>query len=666
MQLLCLEAAREVLAAAGYRVAVRNDGWFELLVLGEADRWVGRGHDEGEAYDDALRQMFPSRLSRALLEKHASRSSAAHAEGGTIRAPAPLAPPPEPAVAREAPLEPVWADRAPVNDAAIVAPAVERLETAEAPASTALPLVATVRPEAPAPPAHIPELRPIVIEIGDRSFRARTTESLDRVEQILQTIETRLGALARMSSERQRLHMMVWICQARAIEEALPEVREVEHATARVARRLTEIGKMFWPGSVRALQLSARPADVRREMHATWAAESKDWHEATILAERLLSDHLAKSADQNLDEDGWADGTARQPPPAEPDVMLAMVENDLRSLLTPPGEVPNARLPELGPTEFEGLLNSARKLRWLRGQVRDDLAWGVAMGRLRRAASAMGDRSPRVREVLDHRTKPSGSWAKAVGERDDAPIVAVGETQATLAAQLPGSAETKEGLLAWLIRAFDVLNTPELVTLLMPYRGVLGSFGEDTLNHSDRRVRRRLRELVRGVATADPSEIARAAAARIPEPPPPESEEQPSDDSLGNPALDTLSARVRAQTTGSRALFVSNRDDPELGAKLEELLGITITWCDGSLRRVQAQCERIARGSYDLVLSATGFQVHGVDSALAKAANAAGVPYVRVNRGRPVACVQAIAREFGLTSGTYPVTPTSKASADSG
>jgi hypothetical protein len=100
-------------------------------------------------------------------------------------------------------------------------------------------------------------------------------------------------------------------------------------------------------------------------------------------------------------------------------------------------------------------------------------------------------------------------------------------------------------------------------------------------------------------------------------------------------------------------LFVSNREDPELGSRLRDLLGIEITWCDGSLRRVQAQCERIKAGSYELVLSATGFQVHGVDSALARAASSADVPYVRVNRGRPVACVQAIAREFGLTTGVY-------------
>jgi hypothetical protein len=118
---------------------------------------------------------------------------------------------------------------------------------------------------------------------------------------------------------------------------------------------------------------------------------------------------------------------------------------------------------------------------------------------------------------------------------------------------------------------------------------------------------------------------------------------------------------VRAQTQGRRALFVSNREDPELGARLEELLGITVTWCDGSLRRVQAQCERISRGSYDIVLSATGFQVHGVDSALARACSSASIAYVRVNRGRPLATMQAIAREFGLVSDEYPI-PTRKAS----
>ncbi len=82
-------------------------------------------------------------------------------------------------------------------------------------------------------------------------------------------------------------------------------------------------------------------------------------------------------------------------------------------------------------------------------------------------------------------------------------------------------------------------------------------------------------------------------------------------------------------------LFASNRADDRLEARLTELLGVRMTGCDGAPRRVQSQCERIAQGSYDLVLSATGFQDHAIDGAMARAASAAGIPYVRVNRGRP-------------------------------
>jgi hypothetical protein len=482
----------------------------------------------------------------------------------------------------------------------------------------------------------------------ERPARVRTLESVESVERLLAGIEERLGQLARMCGERQRLHMMVWICRARAVEEANPGAREVEHAVARVARRLTEIGKMFWPGSVRALQLSARPADVRREMHASWAAEPADWSEATALAERLLDEHLTKSPEAGLDEDGWADSAARTPRPAEPETLFEEVDAELKALLIPSGEVPNGRLGDLGSGDLDQLVTAARKLRWLRGCVRDDLAWGVAMGRLRRAVPNLGERSSRVRDALDHRSKPAAPWAKLLGELPSEPAPAPGESPAELRAALTTAHMTKEGFLAWLIRAFDVINTPDLVALLVPLKGELAAFGEETLNHPDRRIRRRLRELVKRVASADD-----APGSTISTKEPVRDVEETSDEPIAAHALDDLAARVRDRTQGRRALFVSNREDPELGTRLSDMLGIEITWCDGSLRRVQAQCERIKGGSYNLVLSATGFQVHGVDSALARAASTAGVPYVRVNRGRPVACVQAIAREFGLLTDTY-------------
>ena len=317
-------------------------------------------------------------------------------------------------------------------------------------------------------PAAVEAVKAVAVE---KPARLRTAEALEAVEKVLAEIEDRLPHLARMCSERQRLHMLAWICRARAVEEAQPGAREVEHAVARVARRLTEIGKMFWPGSVRALQLSARPADVRREMHASWASEPASWREATVLSERLLSEHLAKSADAGLDEDGWADGAARTPRPADPDGLFEEVDAELKAMLVPPGEVPNARVGELNGAELDQLVAAARKLRWLRGTVRDDVAWGVAMGRLRRSVPSLGDRSGRVRDALDHRTKPSAPWAKLLGEMPSEPVAASGESPDELRAALPAASTTKEGLLTWLIRAFDVLNTPDLVALVLPLKG---------------------------------------------------------------------------------------------------------------------------------------------------------------------------------------------------
>jgi len=387
-------------------------------------------------------------------------------------------------------------------------------------------------------------------------------------------------------------------------------------------------------------------------MHATWATEPGDWRQASVLADRLLQEHLQKSNEAGLDEDGWSDGAARTPPPANPDALLEDVDGELKAMLSTLNEAMGGRFMDVGNAELEVLLSAARKLRWLRGAVRDDVAWGVAMGRLRRTAPLFGERGARVRDALDPRTKPLVPWANVLGADVDEPIPVPNETQAELAAELPAAEETQDGLVAWLVRAFDILNTPDLVALLVPIKDKVAALTEEAEKHGDRRVRRRLKGLLRSVAAA--AEQAEMGTPAEPIVEPSEPEDLPSvDDSMAAHALTALSARVREQTRGCRALFVSNRDDPELGSRLSELLGITITWCDGSLRRVQAQCERIVRGSYDLVLSATGFQVHGVDSALARASSASDIPYVRVNRGRPVACVQAIAREFGLTSGTF-------------
>ncbi|MBK7828617.1 hypothetical protein [Nannocystis sp.] len=90
---------------------------------------------------------------------------------------------------------------------------------------------------------------------------------------------------------------------------------------------------------------------------------------------------------------------------------------------------------------------------------------------------------------------------------------------------------------------------------------------------------------------------------------------------------------------------------PRPQGQLEDQLGLDISWCDGNPRKVQAQCESIARRSYDLVLIATGFQAHTIDGILARAARAGGVPDARVFKGRPLACIRALARSLGMQEG---------------
>jgi hypothetical protein len=216
-----------------------------------------------------------------------------------------------------------------------------------------------------------------------------------------------------------------------------------------------------------------------------------------------------------------------------------------------------------------------------------------------------------------------------------------------LRATLSAASHEPHALLAWLIDAFNVFATPELAAMLVSSKEQVVAAGVIAANHEDRRVRRRLRDLLQRLAERAPN-LDRAANDAHPPPAGPPGHHRDHDEPSPEPALAALAGLVRPLTERRRVLFVSNRHDAGLEKRLVELLRVELTSCDGTLRRVQAQCSRLAHGSYDLVLSATGFQVHGVDGALSRAAGLARVPYVRVNRGRPLTVLQAIAREFGV------------------
>lgn len=103
-----------------------------------------------------------------------------------------------------------------------------------------------------------------------------------------------------------------------------------------------------------------------------------------------------------------------------------------------------------------------------------------------------------------------------------------------------------------------------------------------------------------------------------------------------------LVRRVQLAVRGKAALFVSNRDDPQLERALETELGLELDWCVLNPRRMQAAAQRVRCGRYSLVIVATGFVSHSVDRVLGKAAKSAGVPFVRARRGRLQATAYAI------------------------
>ena len=114
-----------------------------------------------------------------------------------------------------------------------------------------------------------------------------------------------------------------------------------------------------------------------------------------------------------------------------------------------------------------------------------------------------------------------------------------------------------------------------------------------------------------------------------------------------------LLSRVRGSTEGKRSVFVSHRRDPELQAALQETFGFASLECKiVEPRRLQALGEAIEEGTYDLVIAATGFQLGSLDQLLARACRTAGVTYLRVNRGRPLACLRALARDLDARLGS--------------
>jgi len=605
----------ELLREHGYHGLQRQHGWHECLLWRDEERWVGHGVDPSSALAHALAQMFPSVAARALFDAASAERSAA--TGAT-------------------PLEPE--------------PGLAPIHTPPCASPTASPPASPLTPE-PEPRGFEPP------KVGQRLILplpayppAAVAEARETLDDILKEIADARPDFALMAPRHQKVHMLGWICRARGLDEQFVGEHKVTILVRRVAHELTNISKIMWPGSVQALQMSARPDCVVGELGLKSLQMPRTWNDASEFVQQHRDRALV--GDVPLDDYGWADDL-RRPPPEDPRALLREAQLAVEALGGPVQEPPPRHLTvapeELSAETIEQLVKHVQHLRAIRIATLQPELWGCIMGRMRWLGGRIGDRAHLLKKWLDPEFRPPVDNSRATAQQHDQQRLrqqAVRHERETLLAE-PVTVAADLG--AWLVKAFDAYNTPDVATLAEPLRAAVLALDDDALPEADRRLRRRLRDLKAHLRHTDGS------AARIDG----EDLELPeADDLVGKPGLaltgeedepdDSLSALVRSRVDGKSALFVSNRDDPDLKARLEDRLGLNITWCDGNPRKVQAQCESIARRSYDLVLIATGFQAHTVDGILARAARAGGVPYVRVFKGRPLACVRALARSLGL------------------
>ena len=581
---------RRLLDAAGYVVTERSEGAVaEVFVFLGAERHRGFGLSLEDAYVHLGETLFPTVAARRAASIWLDVLLGTL---GPILVEAP-APPPAPPVAED------------------------------------MEAIANARPEerdAPAPEE----------DGADRDERPDVSGSPPPIDRYVVSIEALVGvidegAFALLAPELQRIEIAGIAASARALGEVAEAVagpqHRIETAVGRVTGRCGELAKRYWPGTVRTLQRAATPADVRMPGQAT----PTTWSEAAASAQRAYDAFMEGTTARGLDACGYADTVdtmAPEPTHEEAERHLVAAEEVIAGIAANVSSLASAmQAPRALPA---CVTQTACTLRWLRGRV-DPIRWGIAMGTLRRVGRLLPDDAATRSSFLT----PT-PWSQLAGIAGDAGTASVTDTED---APIPASDASDPDVISWLQDAFDAMNGPDLAALLRPHPfrariEALASretFPEVT---EPSRFKRRLRDIVRRLQEAP------APHDPIEEPAPAE----PDSDVVALPPESVLQ-----RTRGARVLFVSNRSDAEVASKLCETLVLrSITVCDGTKpRQVESACRSVRRGGYDLVLAVTGFLFHAVDASFVAAAGAADIPLVRVDRGRPAACLRALVRDFG-------------------
>jgi hypothetical protein len=277
----------------------------------------------------------------------------------------------------------------------------------------------------------------------------------------------------------------------------------------------------------------------------------------------------------------------------------------------------------------------------MRESVEDTEKWGAVAGRLRYWATTGEGELGDARRVLEPVYRPPRTWAALLSLPDEKRKLD-GEVAEAIAA-MPAENGTDDELVRWLVRALPLTSTHarRIEAATYPLRDRIQAVDAGQIPDSDRRVRRRLQKLKSALAELAEPPQAEAPLAAV--------ADEPEDEVAAAPDRAPIPEEVLARTRGKRALFISNRQDPALRDRLSDIFAFAgLDWTEATTRRIDASVDSISGEAYDLVLGATGFLNHKTDDRIRRACARAGIPYFRVNRGRPQAVVMALSRDLGI------------------
>ncbi len=483
------------------------------------------------------------------------------------------------------------------------------------------------------------EARDIVLIGPGQAPAATGVAAVDALLQALDDLDTKIDdevdELALATAERQRLVILSWIAAARVQQDLAPKDRVVNARVYALAQRLNGLCKDWWPGNVSSLQRGTTPVNSLRDLPPASRphVESLDWATVSQLAQTALAEIEAEGSDRGRDEYGWADAAALEPQPWDADAELQAVRAEAERFNGPtrPGPAPDA----------EDFWRLGCHIRWLRGAVLDQRAWGQLMGWLRFHAAHDRRLSDAAGQLLAGSYVPECPWARLLG-RDVVREAQRGAVERFLAAGPPAADEPSRA--AWLHEALLLAEgdgfEPVLAALAAQREWIVDPAPAVTQALDTRPLRRRLRRIQESLA-AGGKPATPIPAAR--EPTGTGAQQSRGPDRLPSGDL----ARARRLTEGRRAMFTSNREDPMLADALRKTFRFAeLRWIEAKQRRLDAAAESIRQGAVDMVLLATGFAAHTSEALLVRACRSSGTPYVRVNKGRPLAVLSALLRDL--------------------